>query len=104
MIMMECLKYRLNQGKEPNIYFYRDSNQNEVDILIKEHGELIAIEVKSSMTYNKIFEKHIRQLPSWINTPVARRAIVYTGDFENTAGDINLINYRHLPDFLYNRI
>lgn len=100
MVVMECLKYRLNQGKEANVYFYRDSNGNEVDVLIKEHGELIALEIKSAMTYNKVFEKHIRQLPQWIQTPVARRAVVYTGDFENTAGEIQLIHYKHLPRFL----
>ena len=32
---MEALKRRYNLGKESNLYFYRDSNQNEVDLLLK---------------------------------------------------------------------
>lgn len=34
-IVTEALKRRYNQGKESNLYFYRDSNQNEVDLLLK---------------------------------------------------------------------
>ena len=26
MVVMECLKHRFNQGKEGNVYFYRDRN------------------------------------------------------------------------------
>lgn len=100
MVVMECLKSQLNRGKNDNVFFYRDSNGCEVDVLIKSEGKLTGIEIKSAMTYTKQFEKHIRQLPTWINTPVRQRAIVYAGDFENTAGDIQLINYRRLPDLL----
>lgn len=69
-------------------FFYRDSNQNEVDVLLKQEGEITAIEVKSSMTYNKSFEKSLSQIDKWIQTPVVRKVVVYTGEFENTAGDI----------------
>ncbi|MBQ7448570.1 MAG: ATP-binding protein [Paludibacteraceae bacterium] len=100
MVMLECLKSQLNKGKSGNVYFYRDSNQNEVDVLIKEKGGITALEIKSAMTYTTQFEKHIKQLPSWINTPVLKRAIVYIGDYENTAADIQLINYKSLPEFL----
>ncbi|MBQ7997186.1 MAG: ATP-binding protein [Paludibacteraceae bacterium] len=96
MIVMECLKHRYNQGKEGNVFFYRDSNQNEVDILVKEGGVLYAIEVKSAMTYQASFDSCIKKLPQWTSTPIARRVVVYSGDFENTAGDIWVLNYMHL--------
>lgn len=100
MVVMECLKHRYNQGRDGGVYFYRDSNQKEVDVLLKQEGEITAIEVKSSMTYNPSFEDTIRKLPEWINTPVFRQAIVYNGDFENRAGQIALINFRSLPQLL----
>lgn len=96
MIVLECLKHRLNQGKEGNVFFYRDSNQNEVDILVKEEGQLIAIEVKSSMTYQTAYEKNLQKLAEWTSTPIARKAVVYAGDFENTAGDILVLNYNNM--------
>lgn len=100
MVVMECLKHRYNQGREGGVFFYRDSNQKEVDVLLKQEGEITALEVKSAMTYNTSFEDTIKKLPIWLQTPVAKRAIVYNGDFENTAGEIGLINYRHLPEML----
>ena len=95
-VVMEAVKHRMNAGREGGVYFYRDSNGNEVDLLLKEEGRIQAFEIKSSMTYTKDFEKTLRNLPSWLNTPVERRAVVYAGDFENTAGEINIINYRNL--------
>ena len=99
-IVMEAIKHRYNMGLEGGVFFYRDSNQNEVDILIKQEGELTAIEVKSSMTYNSSFEKTLALIESWIKTPVRKKAVVYSGDFENTTGNINLINYRHIASIL----
>ncbi len=96
MVVMECLKHRYNQGKEGNVFFYRDSNGQEVDILMKEGGSLTAIEVKSSMTYQPDFVKSLKRLPEWTSTPIKRRAVVYSGDMENTAGDIWLLRYNHL--------
>ena len=100
MIVMEAIKHRYNMGLEGGVFFYRDSNQNEVDLLIKQEGELTAIEVKSSMTYSSSFEKTLTQIEGWIKTPISKKAIVYSGNFENTSGDINLINYRHISSIL----
>ena len=100
MIVMEAIKHRYNMGLEDGVFFYRDSNQNEVDLLIKQEGELTAIEVKSSMTYSSSFEKTLTQIEGWIKTPISKKAIVYSGDFENSSGDINLINYRHISSLL----
>lgn len=100
MIVMEAIKHRYNMGLEGGVFFYRDSNQNEVDLLIKQEGELIAIEVKSSMTYSSSFEKALTQIEGWIKPPISKKAIVYSGDFENTSGNINLINYRHISSIL----
>lgn len=103
-IVMEILKHRYNQGLEGGVYFYRDSNQNEVDILLKQEGCITAIEVKASMTYHPTFIKYLERLSEWITPPITKRFVVYAGDFENTAGDIGIINYRnlhcHLPILL----
>lgn len=101
MIVMEVLKHRYNQGFSGGVYFYRDSNQNEVDLLLKQEGEITAIEVKSSMTYHASFEKTLRQLTNWIKTPVVKRAVVYGGDFENTQSEVNLLNYNNLHKLLH---
>ena len=100
LIVMEAIKYRTNQGKAPNAYFYRDSNQNEIDLLLKNGEDIKGIEIKSSMTYHKDFEHTLRNMSKYINGIIQQRAVVYAGDLENRLGEIQLINYLHLNDVL----
>ena len=95
-IVMEAVKKRMNAGKDGGVLFYRDSHQNEVDLLIKEEGEISAYEIKSSQTYSIAFEDKLKKIPEWIKTPVVRKGVVYAGEFENSAGDVEVINYKHL--------
>ena len=95
-VVMEAVKHRMNAGKDGGVFFYRDSNQNEVDLLLKEEGEISAFEIKSSQTYSPSFEDSLKKLSGWIHTPIRRKSVVYAGEFENTAGDIEVVNYRHL--------
>lgn len=95
-IVMEIIKHRYNQGLEGGVYFYRDSKQNEVDILLKQEGEFTAIEVKSAMTYSTSFEKTLKQIDQWMTVPVRQKLVVYTGDFENSQADIKIVNFKNL--------
>lgn len=99
-VVTEALKQRYNQGKESNLYFYRDSNQNEIDLLLKRNTRLYGIEIKSSMTYHKDFEKAFKRIDEWVKAPVDGKAVVYAGNFENTAGEIKLLNYTNMDEVL----
>ena len=99
-VVMEALKRRYNRGKESNLYFYRDSNQNEVDLLLKRNLGLYGIEIKSAMTYHADFEKSLKQMDGWVKEPVEGKAVVYAGTLENTVGEISLLNYAHLDGVL----
>lgn len=99
-VVTEALKQRYNQGKESTLYFYRDSNQNEIDLLLKRNTRLYGIEIKSSMTYHKDFEKALKRIDEWVKAPVDGKAVVYAGNFENTAGEIKLLNYTNMDEVL----
>ena len=99
-VVMEALKHRYNQGKESNLYFYRDSNHNEIDLLIKRASGMYGIEIKSAMTYHSDFEKALRKMDDWVKGDVDGKAIIYTGKLENISGEINLLNYTHLDRVL----
>ncbi len=55
LIVTEVMKFYQNQGREPRMFFYRDSNGNEVDIVLQHGNALIPIEVKSGMTVSDSF-------------------------------------------------
>jgi hypothetical protein len=97
-IVSEALKHRFNQGKASNAYFYRDSHQNEVDLLLKTTEGVSAFEIKSAMTYNPQFEKALKQLSNWITEPVIDKTIVYSGEYENSASEIKLIHYSNFSN------
>lgn len=96
LIVSELLKRRLNEGKSANLFFYRDSNQNEVDILQGNVNAMRAYEVKSAMTYSPDFEKTLRKVQEWITPHVESRTIVYTGELESDNEGIMLKNFRNL--------
>lgn len=100
LVVVEALKKNYNQGRSNNLYFYRDSNQNEVDLIIKRGNELSCIEIKSSMTYHRDFEKTLKKIDDWVSADVVSKAIVYNGDMENLYSDIKLLNYRSMKELL----
>lgn len=94
-IVNEALKSRYNRGEESNLFFFRDSNANEVDLLLKQGDRFTAIEIKSAQTYHPDFEKGFRPLTSFLGDRVTAKAIIYAGDYENDKAEIQLLNYRH---------
>jgi predicted AAA+ superfamily ATPase len=47
-VVSEILKSYWNAGKDPNIYFYRDKEKNEIDLLIEQDGSLYPVEIKKT--------------------------------------------------------
>ncbi|NLK56386.1 MAG: ATP-binding protein [Bacteroidales bacterium] len=95
-IVMEAFKNRHNQGKDSNLFFYRDSNGVEVDLLLKNGNDYSAIEIKSSQTYHPEFEIGIQSLSTLLENRLTNKAILYAGDFENETAEIQLFNYKNM--------
>jgi predicted AAA+ superfamily ATPase len=79
MVVMDALKTRLNAGREPGLYFWRDSKGHEVDLVFERQRRLIPIEIKSSMTWHRDFAKNIHWMQKRI-PDVDSGHIVYAGD------------------------
>ncbi len=79
LVVLEALKSRYNQARTPNLYFFRDSHGNEIDLLHVVGRELIGIEVKSSSTYHASFKKSLERFHQKV-APLAGRYIVYNGE------------------------
>jgi len=45
-VFSEIYKSYLNAGKEPPIYYYRDKDKKEIDLIFYENGSLYPIEIK----------------------------------------------------------
>ncbi len=61
-VFSEIYKSYLNAGKEPPIYYYRDKDQKEIDLLIYQNGVLSPIEIKKAASPGKTAIKNFNVL------------------------------------------
>ena len=100
MVVMEFVKNAYNKGKSGNLSFYRDSNGTEIDLLVAKGGSYTAIEIKSAQTYNSEFEKGLTSASPELESKIAEKAIIYAGDYENTAAKIKLLNFKNMQNLM----
>ncbi len=63
-VFSEIYKSYLNAGKEPPLYYYRDKDKKEIDILILQNGTLYPIEIKKSASPGTQAIKNFKVLDS----------------------------------------
>lgn len=79
LIFLELVKSRLNQGLDPQLYYLRDTHNHEIDFLYQAGRDLIAIEVKSSATFNPSFLDNILYFQNLFKERMKSGFIVYGG-------------------------
>ena len=99
LVILEALKSRNNLGLNPNLYFFRDSHGNEIDLLHKSGNELQGVEIKSSSTYNTSFKKGLIQFDLHTRK-LAKKSIVYSGESRAFSDGIQLVSYREMESIL----
>jgi len=80
LVIAEIVKGALGRGIRPEIYFFRDSHGNEVDLLIREKGELVPVEIKSAATFSTDFVKGLERFRALGLDRVAAGAVLYNGE------------------------
>lgn len=93
MIVMQFLKKRYNAGRDAGLYFYRDSNGNEVDLLVRAGGKYECYEIKSSATFHSEFTKGLKNFAKTFPELVASQKIIYTGEDAPAVEGIEIVNY-----------
>ncbi len=96
MVVADVMKQRANDGQEAGLMFYRDSNGNEIDLLVPKGTGLEAYEIKSAATYSTSFESGFRNLPEQLSSRLVRRAVVYNGSSERRDANIEVLHYTSL--------
>ena len=56
----EIVKSYIHNGKTPNIYYYRDSNKEEIDVIIEENNKVYPIEIKQTATPTMSMAKNFK--------------------------------------------
>ena len=93
LIITEVAKAFWNQGVQPDLYFYRDSHGNEVDLLIRRGRDLIPVEIKSGATFSEEFLRGIRRFYAARETGEKQGGfVVYAGERRMNVGNVTAFN------------
>lgn len=95
LIITEHVKSQYALGVDPSIYFWRDSNQNEVDLLIEQKDKLYAVEIKSSATLNPAFFKSLNKFQSISEISPENCMVVYGGDIDYTTTEGRFVSWKN---------
>ena len=79
-IISELIKSKLNQGEKPAYSFWRDSNGNEVDLLIERGTQLIPVEIKSGRTLTHEAFTGLQKWRTLAGNKAGAPALIYAGD------------------------
>lgn len=95
LVVAELLKWRYNHGLDPALYYYRDVQKNEIDVIFKKGHELIPIEIKSSQTFNSEFLTKLEFFQKLAKPRAPQGYLIYAGEQEQNIHSIRLLNYKH---------
>jgi len=88
----KSVKGALNKGIRPEIYFFRDSHGNEVDLLIRKKGELTLVEIKSAGTFSMDFVKGLECFQALGLKRVTAGMVLYGGEQRFIVRDVHILN------------
>ena len=94
-VVMEALKHRFNAGLESNLFFYRDSNKNEIDLLLRTQQKIDGYEIKSASTFHPDFTSKLAKMSEYVSGDIGHRAVIYNGTLENSHSEVQLHNWRN---------
>lgn len=92
LVILEVLKGRLNAGLSPSLFYYRDTNGNEVDLIIKAGRKLVPVEIKSAATFTEEFLKGLVRFRESAGTRVSAGYLMYNGQERFTVHGVGIFN------------
>lgn len=94
-IVLEYLKARFNRGERSNLFFWRDSSGNEIDLLVQEGQSLHPVEIKSGQTIIDDFFKGFRFWEKLTGEPGG--TVVYGGDqIQQRSNGLQVVSWRNV--------
>lgn len=79
-VVSEIIKSYWHNAKRPNIYYYRDKDKREIDILLEENGFLYPIEIKKKSNPDKGDIKSFKVIESVLKQKRGNGAIICMAD------------------------
>jgi len=92
-ILSELVKARLNAGEKGQLYFWRDRNGNEVDVIVDVGTKLMPIEIKSGQTLNRDFFIGLERWAKLAGPQATSPILIYGGMKKSTHKGIKIYGW-----------
>ena len=99
-VIAEVRKQIYNRQLNGDIWFFRDSNGNEVDAIIEAPGMVKAIEIKSGKTVVKQFFKGLDYWSKIPGNEKSEQYLVFAGDGKQMRSDSLVLDWRSVNEIL----
>lgn len=100
-VVIEALKTRLNLGLEPNLYFFRNSNGLEIDLILQEQNKLKLFEIKSGKSLNDEFCRNMKNFSAKYNEDIVsgstKGTVIYSGETYESYKNFGFYNFSKIP-------
>lgn len=93
-MVSELKKTILNHGKSDRLFFWRDSNGNEVDVIIEQGDLLLPIEIKSGATINRDFFSGLTKWHALAKERSSEPVLMYGGSDSFTHQGVRVLGWR----------
>ncbi len=94
LIVSECMKGYLNRGETAPLHFWRDSNGNEVDLIVDVGTRLMPIEIKSGQTVNRDFFTGLKRWMEFAGDQADNPTLVYGGAESYSHGGVDVVSWK----------
>ncbi len=99
-IISEFMKAYFNQGRQPKLYFWRDSHGHEVDCVLEKGTTLTAVEIKASKTMNTSFFDGLRYWSDLTKSEPKDNFVVYGGEETYSNKGVTAVGWGALAEVL----
>lgn len=96
-VVSELLKQRYHQAQQANLYYFRENNGHEVDLVLDFGNKVEAVEIKAGKTYATDFFKNVVYYRK-LNAQCRRGVVVYGGDKGQLVQQNQLVSYRDIGE------
>ena len=93
LVVLEVLKSLRNQGLRDPLYFFRDSNGLEIDLLLDHADGLQLVEIKASQTVSAALFKNLRTVSSLLGDRVKTQHLIYGGAERQDRTGVEVLPY-----------
>jgi hypothetical protein len=96
LVVSEFLKARYNEGLPADLYFWRDNNRLEADLVFEHEGRLQTVEIKSGQTATSDYIRAGQKSARFARGEAAPPGLIYGGEESFQRSGVRVIGWRDI--------